>query len=163
MLRLLPKAHQFQFKLGPIWLWFSQTSQLTRKITLFIQHCWIWNSIFWLGVKNLENYRQHNKIKNKSYIPKIGEIKILKCYLFIFMHFQWKYSLWPKIWLSELLVSGSRCEDLILLCKSHISKCSMITICTMNHVFSKKIQISIYTDKLLNLWSHTLVNDAILE
>ena len=53
----------------------------------------IWNSAFWLGVKNLKIYRENDKMY--EYMYQIQEV--IKCYLFfIFIHLLWTYPLRSK-------------------------------------------------------------------
>ena len=105
--------HLVQLEPGPFWFWFNCNP--------------LWISAFWLEVQNLKHFKQYDKIQNTSSIPKTRSSKML----FIF-HF---YSLSIKtatllesnrlvktlpvfgkiIWLSDFMVSISKCGDLKVL------------------------------------------------
>ena len=53
----------------------------------------IWNSAFWLAVKNLKIYWENDKMHENMYRMQ----EVIKCYLFlIFVHFLWTYPLRSK-------------------------------------------------------------------
>ena len=81
---------------------------------------WIWNSIFRLGVTNLKNHK-NNITKYKIQTSKMLNIPhfyslLIKTSTMVGTKNLETFQVFGKmIWLFEFLVSGSICEDLILL------------------------------------------------